>query len=64
MTLNLLGDNMDTRKTNTYNLSDNSQEAEVYVQKTRHKIMLSEQSASSNGHIIIGNKSFQNVVKL
>jgi hypothetical protein len=62
--LNLLGKNMDTRKKNTDNLLDNSQEAEVYVEKTRYKFMFSEQSASNDDDIITGNKSFQNVVKL
>jgi hypothetical protein len=46
--LNLLGENMDTRKKNTDSLLDNSQEAEVYVEKTRYKFMFSEQSASNN----------------
>lgn len=64
MMLNLLGKNMDTRKKNTDNLLDNSQEAEVYVEKTRYKFMFSEQSASNDDDIITGNKSFQNVVKL
>lgn len=59
--LNLLGENMDTRKKNTDNLLDNSQEAEVYVEKTVYKFMFSEQSASNSDDIIIGNKSFQNV---
>jgi hypothetical protein len=62
--LNLLGENMDTRKKNTDNLLDNSQEADVYVEKNRYKLMFSEQSASNNGDIMTGNKSFQNVVKL
>jgi hypothetical protein len=62
--LNLLGENMDTRKKNTDNLLHNSQEAEIYAQKTRYKFMISEQSASNNDDTIIGNKSFQNVVKL
>lgn len=44
--LNLLGENMDTR--NTDSLLDNSQEAEVYIEKTRYKFMFSEQSASNN----------------
>jgi len=40
--LHLLGEKMETRTKNTDNLLDNSQEADVYVEKTRRKFMFSE----------------------
>jgi hypothetical protein len=61
--VNLLGDNIDTRKKNTGTLIDASKEVglEINVEKTVYMSLFCHQNAGENHDIKIANRSFKNV---
>jgi hypothetical protein len=61
--LNLLGDNIDTIKRNTYILTDASMEAglELNAEKTRYMLLSHHQNAGQIHDLEIANSSFENV---
>jgi hypothetical protein len=61
--VNLLGDNIDTMKTNTKTLIDASKEVdlEVNIEKDKYMLMSCHVNAGQNQNIKIANKSFENM---
>jgi hypothetical protein len=63
--VNLLGDNINTIKKNTYALNDISKEVdlEVNAEKTKYTLMCRHQNAGQNHNVKIANRSFENVAQ-
>jgi hypothetical protein len=61
--VNLLGDNIDTIKTNTETLIDGSKEVglKINVEKTKYMLLSCHQNVGQNRDIKIANRSFGNV---
>jgi hypothetical protein len=62
--VNLLGDNIDTKKKNTETRTDASKETgiEVKAEETKYMLLSRHQNAEQNHNIKTANKSFENVV--
>jgi hypothetical protein len=63
--VNLLGDNIDTKKKNTETLIDASKEVglEVNTEKTKYMLLSCHQNAGQNHDMKIANRYFENVAQ-